>query len=529
MGRVISGDNGGSAFSGTSYDANNIVAGSALEKDDLVQMASTGKVYPVSNGDIGKVTAMSSAIFAETTVISQRVNHMGWRPAILRLADGCYLIVINYSGTTGCRVRKYSATGTLLATLDLDTTLASSSDFQIVLLSNGSFAIAWSADFPRYAHYAVISSSLTVVKAMQTGNYYTAGSDQFVICPLSAGGFVIAWGDYNTSANYFQVFDNSGNSVLANTQFGTRSTSGGSSSIVAQLSNGNLVLVRTGGTAGDNTKYAIRTIAGAVVKAETQIDTTSVANQGVFICVGTGYFVIYSQTGIRVFDNAGTQQGTTFAGSIGNGSSNKAQILWDGTDFYVIYATAGSSVIQVNVLKLPVTGYANATLYQPYTVSGSASATTANIDAFWTNSGDIGIVTLPYNVDQVPARAVVSKAGAVVFPATGFGTTPGANQGECLKAFEPNIPFGFGCMWEQGATSSTKMMVVKNAETSILGVAQASAAVGDLAQIATAAGVYKVNPLTLSTSPLAFDHTTGTVVPGNKGTMLTNSVILRGI
>lgn len=526
MGRVISGSSGSSSLSSAASGVNALIAGQVLAKDDLVQIGSDGKVYPLANGDIGKITNSAAAVFAETTYSSPVADISGWRPAVLKHSNGDIYTV----GASGCTIKRYSPAGTLKSTTVIDTSVSNYSQWRLAELSNGSIVVTWCAGSPPYAYYAVVDQALSIVKAFTQGSYQQTSSRQYGLCALSGGGFAVSWSDYNSAAVRFRVFDNTGTATIADTQWGTATVSDPASSAICQLSDGNLALVRSGLTGGTNTKYAIYTTGGAQVKAETQLTTDSLPDQPFILQPGNGYFCLRiggaSAGKFYVFNNAGAQQGTAFGPVTDGGSKNSSALLWDGADFYAVYGTNGTSGTLIRLVKIPVTGGAGAVSYDTYTTT--TAATSSGIDAYWDGS-NIAVIALPYNANQKPSYGVVSKAGATVTAPIEFGTAPGTTQGNCVRGFNPGGAFTFGAAWEQSSATASKVMVVKNTNTAILGVAQAAANTGDLAQIATGAGTYKVNPLALSTTPLAFDHTTGTTVPGNKGTMLTNSIILRGI
>lgn len=525
MGRFIYGADGSLQSSSVS-GINAILVGQALAKDDLVQLGNDGKLYPLSNGDLGKVTNTNAAVFAETTYSSATVDLEGWRPAVLKHSNGDIYTV----GASGCTIKRYSALGELKKTTVIDVSLSGYSQWRLAELGNGSIVITWCAGGPLYVYYAVVDQALAIVKAFTQGSYHQASTRQYGLCALSGGGFAISWSDYNSTAIRFRAFDNTGTATIADTQWGTGALSDPASSAICQLSNGNLVLVRSGNAGGTNTKFAIYTPGGAQVKAETQLSATSQPSQPFILQAGNGYFCLRiggpSAGSFYVFNNAGDQQGAVYGPVADGGSKNSSQVLWDGADFYIVYGVNGGSGTLIRLVKLPITGGANAVSYDTYTTT--TAATSSGIDAYWEGS-NIAVIALPYNTNQKPSYGVVSKTGATVTAPIEFGTAPGTTQGNCLRGFSGGGAFTFGVAWEQSASSASKVMVIKNANTAILGVAQASAAAGELAPIATGAGVYKVNPLALSTTPLAFDHTTGSTVPGNKGTMLTNSVILRGI
>lgn len=521
MGRILE---GGSTGAGTPATLSYLLAGQPLASDDLVQIGTDGKVYPVGNGNVGKVTEVGAAVFPETTIHSALCNVAGWRPAALKHSNGD----IYTAGSTGCTVKRYSPLGALKQTNTVDQSLSNYNQWRIAELSNGSIVVTWFA--ANNIYYAVVDQSLKVVKAFTEGSYHQNRDAQYGLCALSGGGFAISWSHYGTSAVRFRVFNNIGTATIADTQWGTTATSDPAASAISQLSDGNLCLVRSGSTGGVNTKYAVFTPSGVQVKAETQLSTLSAPDQPFIIEPGDGYFCLRiggpSSGMFYIFDNAGVQQGAVFGPITDGGTKNPASVLWDGADFYVVYGTNGTSGTLIRLVKLPVTGGAGAATFDTYVTT--TAATTSAIDAYW-EGNNIAVIALPYNANQKPSYGVVGKTGVTVTAPIEFGSLPGTTQGNCVRGFHSGDAFTFGAAWEQLSPQAMKVMVVKSASTAIFGVAQAAASAGEVAQIAAGAGTYRVNPIGLSTTPSAFDHSTGSTVPGNKGTLLTHSVILRGI
>ena len=527
MGRYLSEDNPQSVNSDDTGRVATLIAGAAVTAGDLLQTKTDGKVYPLNDSRLVNVTEFGATLFPETVYSSINNATIGWRPAVLRHSNG-YIYTV---GNTGFSIKRYDITGKLISTIAIDST-TSSVQHRLVELSNGNIAVACCSGSPIYVNYAVVDQDTNIVKAFTQGSYIQSGDVQFGLCALAGGGFSISWSNFNTGVASFRVFNNAGAPTISDTQWGNLSGSSGQgvSSAVCQLSNGNLVLLRSAVNA--NTKYAIYTPSGVQVKAETLLTTDSFTAQPYIIQPGTGYFCLrvgaQSTNKFYVFNDAGDMQGTPYEPVVNNNAINPAAVLWDGADFFAVFATtAENQMLPIRLVKIPTSGGDGATIFSPYKLATGAQI--MSIDAYW-DGNNIAIITSQYNVNQRPSYCLISKSGTTIIDPFEFGSLPGTAQGNCVRGFNPGADGVFGAAWiESAPNTAAKLIVVKNVNTAILGVATSPASTGEIAQVATGKGVYKINTMKKIDKPLQFDHTSGKTVPGNSGSIFVNSVILRGI
>lgn len=540
MPRYLSSDATQSA-SGSSAAAT-LIAGAAVTAGDLLQMKSDGKAYPINDAAVAAVTELGALLCPMTTTHSGggAIGCQGWRPAALVHSNGD----IYTAGVTACTIKRYDITGKAVGAVNVDANSAiggNYSQFRMVELSNGNIAVVFMGGVsPYYPFYAVIDQNLNIIKPYAQGPYAQSVSAQFGLCALSGGGFACAWSEYSAGSSILRVFDNSGNPTIANTKWCADVGSGYTlSSSICQLSNGNLALVRSGNSGTVNTKYAIYTTAGVQVKAETQLTGDSVVGQSFIFSVRAGYFCLHAgQVGsdkFYVFDNAGVLQGSAYSpGAVGTNTTNPCALLSDGVDFFAITAPGQSGGLQlVQIAKIPISGNAQDVVVTTYsmTVVGGNSL---SVDAYL--AGDIITVLGFINSNgggQKPFFFQATKTGVLVTQQTTFGAQVLPNNASiAVCALNPRVAFVCGFVWFDGS-SACQLGIAKTASTSIIGVAATSANVGSIAQILIAKGVYVVNALKRADAPVKFDHTptvaTPPAVPGNSGSMLANTVILRGI
>ena len=278
------------------------------------------------------------------------------------------------------------------------------------LASNAADAAASSAlDAAASAKSAAAISGLPVIGPDNVGQILCVGANGFVLsaiqsgdvqfglCALAGGGFAISWSNFNTGVASFRVFNNAGAPTISDTQWSSIAASSAQvSSAVCQLSNGNLVLLRSAANA--NTKYAIYTPSGVPVKAETLLTTDSFAAQPYIIQPGTGYFCLrvgaQSTNKFYVFNDAGDMQGAPYEPVVNNNTVNPATVLWDGADFFAVFATtAENQMFPIRLVKIPTSGGDGATVFSPYKIATGAQA--MGIDAYW-DGNNIAIITSPY-------------------------------------------------------------------------------------------------------------------------------------
>ena len=541
MGRYLSIDAAQSASSNGS-GTTAIIAGSTVVAGDLLQMKSDGKAYPINDAAAAMVTEPAAAMLPITTFASGSSNSCaGWRPPALVHNNGD----IYTAGPTACTIKRYDVTGKAVGAVNVDSLSSLGggyAQFTMVELGNGNIAVAFTAGSnPYYHYYAVIDQNLNIIQPCTRGPYTANVNAQFGLCALSGGGFACSWSEYNAGSSSFRVFDNSGNPTIADTKWCADVGSYILSSSICQLSNGTLVLVRSGNSGIIKTKYAIYTTAGVQVKAETQLTADSSVGQSFIFSARAGYFCLRAGSvgsdKFYVFDNAGVLQGSAYSpGTVGASTFNSCALLSDGVDFFAITASdAYAGYLSVRIAKIPISGNTQDVVVNTFTMTVN-SGNSLSVDAYL--AGDIITVFGFIGSNALSQKAFffqATKTGMLVTQQTTFGSVLPNNSGIVVCAFNPRVAFMCGVAWFDGS-ASCQLAILKTAATAIIGVAASSANAGDLAQVSTAKGVYAVNALKHADTPVKFDHTpavptpaTPTTVPGNSGSILANSVILRGI
>lgn len=521
-----------------------ITAGEELNRDDLVSLyAVDGKAYRVRVTDYAAVPTMTygtpqtsevtGRLVAQTSIVSSPQTYTLARQAVVRAENGNIYTLTDDGASTGLRLTRFSAMGAVLSTVVI--VAAASTDYRqhhLLLLSNGDLAvIAFRQDAEYAVRYAVYTANLVLVKALTSIESSGNGISYFSACGLSGGGFAIV---YQQSANpllsRLATFDNAGNVALAATTVWTRTgNSSGQYHKILQLSSGNLVIaVSSSNSTGSTGLYhGVVTTAGASVLAFTSLDIISAP---IFpeLSVLAGYYCISRLNGAdqRAFicNNAGALQGAGFTGvtTIGaDANANcKTKLLNDGAAFWLLWPRDGANSSEV-LTKLPTTGTG-------YISENMPSMYSYYLDAFC-EGGNIVIVVQTGTGNTAPAFLVASTStGRPIHTSlTTFGLAPGTASGKYHRV----IPGGDGtfiCVYDQATSQSTNLCVGKYANTSIVGVAAATTAAGALVPVKQSAGAYTCNAIA-GTITKPFDMSATTQLYGNKGTVMSNGVVLKGI
>jgi len=437
---------------------------------------------------------------------------------VLRGQDGCVYTGNSANSDAGFKINKYSPTGTLIGTVSLSTvdTLYSP---QLEFLPNGNIVAVWAAAGQKLNH-AIVDPDLKVVKAAATiGNGPYGLIFGFAI--LAGGGYAVCYDDCVTNTQQkFATFDNTGNAVVAPMTVFNKGTAGGCYTLMRQLSNGNLVIGISHPAANPGQAYAVITPAGAIVKALTTQE--AYAQQGwIELDVMGDYFCFAMRnagTGLTVItcNNAGVVQNTTQLNASA-GFSGYVKVLNDGAKFIVLYHNASA----LKRTDVPATGGTIATV----TFASSNAIYNLSFDAFLDD--DLLVVVSQSSAASANQYSVWRSDGTSVRAPTTFGTGAGTTGGHCLGAIKGEL-FSFIAAWNNVNAGEQRMQSVKWADSAIIGVTAAAAAKGSLVSIAPNAGAYTITTIKLNASPFAFDHT-ATNIPGNKGSMMSNGVILKGI
>lgn len=502
----------------------------AINTDDAVGINGlNGKAIPVKTTDYAAVTNMAygtpqtstgtGRVVAQTTVVSAYQTSPLNREALLRVASGDIYTLTSNSTNVGLRLSRYSAAGALIGYVTVAAGTVRNGH-TILELSNGNIAIL--AGGASMVACAVYDQNLLEIKALTdvVQGYSIYG---FAAIALSGGGFaIVSQPTSNSLQTVLLTFDNSGSAVLTETVIMTRTGSTGDNYYnMAQLSDGNLAIADSiNGSDQEGLSYGVVTVGGASVLAFTQIDT-SAQTEKPSIEKLTGFFCISRGDGTnkkaRVFNNAGALQGAPFSSASNSIPYTDEKLLTDGTRFIYIWSSTSTNV---NLTKLPTTG----TGYITQTITTSPTNHKLSLDGFYENGF---IVCVSRRSAALPHLWVINASNGLLVSAAGteIGT------GTVTDIYPRVIPGGdctFLAMYSYAAGPETYFVIGKYANTSVVGAASSGAAEGDYCTMYQGAGTYTVNAIGGSPA-IPFDHTTGANVVGNKGTLLNNGLVLRGM
>ncbi len=508
-----------------------IAAGDLVEIDAVAGKGSRVRVtdyavVPTMIYGTAQTSTATGRIVAQTTVISGQTQAYS-RQAVVQISDGSIFTLTNYSPSNGIKLNKYSPSGTLLGTVAVNTTSNSFYNHHLLLLSNGNLACLYQYTGP--LTYAVYDQSLALVKtATNVSENASTASFCFSAVALDGGGFAIVYQqEADLLLTRLNTFDNTGTQVLAPTTIWARTgTAGAQRHRMGQLSDGNLAIVVTctSGTGSVGLNHGIVTTGGASVLAFNNKDTVAVSSLPE-LSILPGYYCFSYANGTNqlayVCNNAGTVQGAGFsAGPATGASNNKTRIVNDGTTFYLLWHRQSDTASMLT--KLPTTGTGD--------VSAMLSTTPYNhfLDAFCENEAIVfatmagsGAATPYLYVASISTMALVGTSG------TAFGVAASATNGQYQRLI-PGGDSSFICLYDYATAAATHLCIGKYANTAIVGVANASASAGGLCDVSQNSGAYSCNPIMGSPSK-AFDMSATTTLYGNKGTVLNNGVVLKGM
>lgn len=510
-------------------------AGEAITKDDLLLLNYKGLAYKATNIVNARVSTCTYGT-AQTTegtgrIISQSIfgneNTFAYnRNAIVVDSEGSIFTLASAS-SHGLRLSKYLSNGSLAAYIDIEQT--NSVQFfshHIFILSNRNIACIAQSGSDGFIKYAIYTPDLTVIRAYTSLNVGGA-NNFFSACPLSGGGFAVVYHYSAGVAANLATISNTGNVVLSPTTVWTQtgSTQNSPRHRIEQLTSGNLVIAwGHNNTTGQGVYHGVVTTSGVVVSAFTSIYDQFAITCSPELSVIDGYYCVASATGsaqiAAVFNNAGVMQGSVFSSPTTDGESSlQTKLVNDGTMFMLLW-------------KSSVTG---ALVLTKLTYQGSASnsflpATSAPnfkllyIDAFCEN-GLIVVVGSLNGTGYGPAILVIDQeSGLILGPHMVLGAS---GESGIYPRLLPIGDFSFVLMDNIGLNASTIIIAGKYANASIIGTAYESAAEGELVRVNGSAGAYVCNPMIGAISK-SFDHSASDIV-GNKGTIMPNSVVLKGI
>lgn len=532
---------GGSDSLGSILDSSQIGVGENVEKNDLLYLCGiTGKGFKAGITDYVAVGAISYGTaqtnLASGQIVAQTSIEASWtdfNPACLPVvakSDGSIFAVGNDTSGVGVKLSKLSSKGSLINSVSVVASGGSKSH-SIFELSNGSIAIVYAivggtADI----YIAIYDEFLTGVKAPTLIASCPAASYYFGATKISAGGFAVI---YNDSAapllSKISVFDNVGTATVAAFTAWTRT---GSSQkqyhVLAELSDGNLAFAisSTNTVSGMGLNYGVFTAAGVQVLAATQLSAVSSANHPV-MSVGVGYFSIARADGTDqkawVINNAGTVQGSAFSSATTAGGpiavvGCKIAVLFDGSDFYLIWHRSSDS--KCVLTKLPYTG----TGYSTTIITTSVTQYNFFISAYY-KDGYIVVASMSGTVSNVaPTLWIIDASRKVLVDAAGttFGAVPGVQNSANIAIIDGKDRAFISC-YTYNDTASTNLCIGKWAATIVLGVCVDSAVKNSAAVVASNAGAYKINPIGGSRNK-SFDMTSNAML-GKKGVIVAGGAV----
>jgi hypothetical protein len=531
MGRVLAGGSIGSSGSvlglvgSVTAGVAACLAGEQITEADLLVLAAEGMCYKYQSNDTSIVANAGTAIFPATSITNNGTDYkLNINNAAIIHSDS-HVYAFKSTGAVATIV-KLDKKGNIIASVDVSSGATGVAGGRLVELSNGSIAATWIEGNPRYLFFAIISPHdttkkgiLDIVKA-KLSTYYISSIVQYGLAAIPTGGCVITGADYNNASVYMTIFDNVGAVLKDKVVWGTTATSDPAGTTVAVLSNGNIAMIRSGGTANVNTKIAIYNQAGAPVLAEIQLTTTCSADQFFKFIIGSGFFALAIGNSLRIYNNAGALQGAAIT-NLGGPSYQPLACLWDGTSFQCFYASATDKAVYratISTLGVLVT--------TKWICSWTAdnAGTGYSIDAKATTTGDIAILVVSQIASPGVTHGVVIDVDCNML--TAFQSVFTVTDAQSLR---PTIIFSdkFSLLVSWTYPSVLGLVSMKMINTALLGVAASSAAEGELAAVYVASGTYPINTVQ-GDSPKTVDHSTANIT-GNKGLILTNAAILRGM
>lgn len=506
-------------------------------KDALFISGLTGKAAKIENTKFASIGTMTygspqtseatGRIIAQTQVVSTAPGNGYIRKACLVDSNkDIYTFDIYNANNHGATLSKFDNIGSLLGTINVDTSPTATYSHVIKLLSNGNILVAYVFGV-NVLKFAIYTPSLSVVTALTT--IATISSTYgFSITALTTGGFSVVY--HNALNTLLITYNNSGTITTAATNIWTRIGTNGNQFIsTVELSNGNIAIAESSVNTVDSIGlyYGIYTTAAVQVVAFTLIDATSGPSFPEIESSGTGYFCIARSDGTKirasVFNNAGTVQGADYtlastAGTNNFGGANK--LVYGNNNFWLMAHRSSDS--KCILIKIPLTG-------TNYIVTNITLATITQfnchvIDAFYSNEHIIAVASTTAN--SLNSLFVIStETGLLVSTSnTAIGTVSvGGGYHRLIDGGDGSFVLFYGI----GNTAGIYLCAGKFMATAIIGTAASNASAGTSVAINSQAGAYQINAI-VGYPSVAFDHTVNPLV-GNKGTILKNSITVRGL
>ena len=526
----------------------NLTAGTAITQDangrfPLVQATQVGGTIPVSTINLATVSNITTAYNA--SVSSTYWTASGGSPTnyynqynrpFITTAGNLLYVSTNNASNAGLSIYLRTADGkTTVTSSVIEPTANGIYYFSYCQLSNGNIAVAYGDATNARVRIAIYTPQLSQVLAPTT--IQTAAVNTYAplwITALTGGGFALLWSNV-TTACYIAAYNNTGTATLAPTSiassfYNTQYTNYGPTSSIVSLSNGNFaVLFQNSG----NTvlTYAVYSNTGTAVVAQTNLTISSY--RAAWINAVNGYFAIsYVASGttptLTVFNNAGTQQGTSYTwGSVTAQVQNGLRGLTnDGTNFWVFATDSTASVIRA--VLIPTTGAANSIAYSNSSQYTSVGGSNSVYMDFAIANNAIGVMSANLSTAQPYAAVFSALDFSVIISSTNiYNGTPSSNGSN----FPSVTNLGDGAMvFNSFFDTANVFNVYKVQNTSIQGVATSTATSGGVFSVRsfgqTGVGTNAATQTALGTTA-TFDHTSATI-PGIKGAIGTNFAVIKG-
>jgi hypothetical protein len=488
----------------------------AIAVKDLLTLTRDGGLYKAVCSDYAKVAAADGTVLFQPTVSNFSATGFARHHMQIDPTDGGIFIIQGYITTAdGMRAHKYSSDGTLIKTLILDSTsTATSVSPCLERLSDGNYVAVWGVT-GNNIKFAIFDPYLNIVVAATAVDTLDATSKSFHAIALSGGGFAVG---YSKTNPWVAIYSNAGAVVTAAAALTNAAAFGVAVYMqLAQLSNGNIAYAIGSSTAAKILGHAVTTAAGVNVVQVTLLGTgTAVTLNDVEICAMTGYYAVSSNSSgrqeIYILSNAGAVQGAAASAAIA--TTQLSKIITDGARFWFFYPSAAGT--SFNVVGCPTTGTNYVTTNITASGTGDDSATG---DAFFDGKylvfrGNDRV----YVMTPLASGAIyLTRTVAVLAPIAGSIGCCARNGGDFV-------------VLTAGNGNSNSLNASKYLNACIFGVALNAVAAGNegtsVRALIGGPSAYPCNAVVGSVG-VAFDHTTAAVV-GNKGTIYTNGVQLRG-
>lgn len=535
FGQSIIGTVGGSQASTITLTANNY---SPISAKDPVQINNDGTIYTAKVTDYAAVAnGAAAATVGSVTGVIVPFTQMSTTPApnggvgrypVVVLSDGSYLAAC---GNASVDLSRYTSAGTFISNTTIFATGAAKFT-SMVTLSSGNVAVVWSYAPAAVSHYFAIfnpyTNTVVVPATLVSGDTVTGVP---TLTALPSGGFAVTYNN-NVPQYRLTVINNSGSVTVAPLTIASTTVTYFNAAV---LSNGNIL---TAYTTGSGMTIAIYSAAGSVVLASTVIHATATYIIP-DIAVMSGYFAVGCGEGsntavpttahLLIFNNAGTQQGSTYSGtSVTQGTpfNSRYRVFSDGVQFWMAYIETAAVLV-----KAPVSGQGYQRFNLPY--SGITGMVGGAIDGFYENGrivfAGVTNTSTSYSFYAWWMFNTVTSTWEITAAQSPFGYTGGASNVYSIGPISL-IPTGDFSMavfanTQVSATTGASFMVLKYSNTAFFGIAQNAAPPGGNVTIAYQIG--GVCNRMIGTASKNFNHT-ATNIPGNSGSLLTTSAILGG-